>query len=133
MRRCLPVVLLLLAAPAGWAREDATAALPPPEDTPPVAAEPGDAGEREEAGAPSLREELQAPDAEAQVEVRSYEKKGTVYTEYAIHGHVYMIKVQPPVGPAYYLYDENGDGAFERRLPGGYRHPSPPQWVIKRF
>jgi len=54
--------------------------------------------------------------------------------EYSLHGHVYMIKVSPAIGtPPYYLYDNNGDGNFERRMPGGYKYINPPEWVIKRF
>ena len=51
-----------------------------------------------------------------------------------MNGRVYMIKVQPPGGlPPYYLYDTNGDGRFNRRLPGDYKMISPPTWVIHRF
>ncbi len=69
------------------------------------------------------------------VEVRSFKRKdGATVTEYAIRGEVYMVRVEPGAGmPAYYLYDNDGDGVFERRLPGGYKPISPPQWVIKRF
>ena len=70
------------------------------------------------------------------VTVRTYEreKDGATINEYSSHGHVYMVKVQPKGDlPAYYLYDRNGDGVFETRLPGGYKRISPPTWVIKRF
>jgi len=46
-------------------------------------------------------------------------KNGTTVEEYSLHGHIFMVKVMPVVGPAYYLYDSDGDGTFERRLPGG--------------
>ncbi len=68
------------------------------------------------------------------VEVRIVKRKdGATVREYSLHGHVFMVKVTPVVGPSYYLYDSDGDGSFERRLPGGYRHITPPEWVIKRF
>ncbi|RMH50771.1 MAG: DUF2782 domain-containing protein [Zetaproteobacteria bacterium] len=75
-----------------------------------------------------------APAAEAGVDIRAYTRKdGARITEYARHGRVYMIKVEPPGGlPPYYLYDDEGDGRF-RRLPGGYRHPAPPQWILREF
>ncbi|MDX8402503.1 MAG: DUF2782 domain-containing protein [Mariprofundaceae bacterium] len=106
-------------------------ALEPPADI---------AGERQslpaaepESGA-SLREQLTpSPEADAAVEVHRYERNGATYTEYALHGRVFMIKVQPAIGPAYYLVDTNGDGAFERRSAGGVKRISPPEWVIKRF
>jgi len=69
------------------------------------------------------------------VELRVYRRDdGTLVEEHALHGIVYMIKIQPPGNlPAYYLYDSDGDGSFERRLPGDYKHIAPPMWVIKRF
>lgn len=124
------LLMLLMAGPGGaWA--DA-AALPPPtqaHDTP-EARETVDAPEPET----NLHKEFAAPDEE-DVEIRSYQRRdGATVTEHAIHGRVYMIKVQPPGGlPAYYLYDSDGDGTFERRLPGNYKPISPPTWVIKRF
>ncbi|MBF0282740.1 MAG: DUF2782 domain-containing protein [Zetaproteobacteria bacterium] len=70
-----------------------------------------------------------------QVEVRSDTREdGSKITEYSVNGHTYMIRVEPMDGlPAYYLYDSNGDGVFEQRLPGGYKRTSPPMWVIKKF
>ncbi|MFQ5582464.1 MAG: DUF2782 domain-containing protein [Mariprofundaceae bacterium] len=106
--------------------------LPPPtrvQDTPAA---------RETVTAPksetNLQQEFGSPDEES-VDVRSYQRKdGTTVTEHSVHGRVYMIKVQPQGAlPAYYLYDSDGDGTFERRLPGNYKPISPPVWVIQRF
>lgn len=83
-----------------------------------------------------LKEELSAPeDLEGGTEVRSYTRKdGAEIREYSMNGRVYMIRVQPGGGlPAYYLYDSDGDSVLERRLPGGYKRPSPPMWIIKKF
>jgi len=84
----------------------------------------------------SLSDELSTPEAmEEGSEVRSFMRKdGAEVTEHSINGRVYMVRVQP-IGnlPAYYLYDNDGDGVFEKKLPGGYKHPSPPMWVIKKF
>lgn len=82
-----------------------------------------------------LNRELSAPEGIESSEVHSYIRKdGAEITEYSIKGKVYMLKVQPGNNlPAYYLYDNTGSGQFERRLPGGYRHLSPPMWVIKEF
>jgi len=68
-------------------------------------------------------------------DVRAYTRQdGTKVTEYARQGRVYMIKVKPPGNlPAYFLYDEKGNGQFTRRLPGGYTRTAPPQWVVKEF
>jgi hypothetical protein len=83
----------------------------------------------------NLKKDLAPPGEQQGVVVRSYRRPdGTAISEYAMHGRVYMIKVQPPGGlPPYYLYDTNGDGRFNRRLPGDYKMISPPSWVIRRF
>ena len=39
-------------------------------------------------------------------------EKETIY-EYRVKGTVYMIKVQPVVGPAYYFLDTNSDGVLD--------------------
>lgn len=60
-------------------------------------------------------------------------KRGTdTVEEYRIGGKLYMLKVTPPSGAAYYLIDEQGDGRFTRQntLDSGIR---PPMWVIRSF
>ena len=39
-------------------------------------------------------------------------EKETIY-EYRVKGTVYMIKVKPVVGPAYYFLDTNSDGVLD--------------------
>jgi len=82
----------------------------------------------------SLNDELK-PGTGGAENLRVFRRKdGTVVEEYSIRGRVYMIRVKPPGNlPAYYLYDDEGNGKFERRLPGGYKRTTPPTWVIKRF
>jgi len=82
-----------------------------------------------------LNRDLSPPEGLDGVTVRSYKRKdGSTVQEYSVSGRVYMVRVQPGGGaPAYYLYDSDGDGKFERRLPGGYKPLSPPMWVIHRF
>ncbi len=67
-------------------------------------------------------------------EVRNYKSDdGSVITEYKSAGKVWMIKVQPAGDfPPYYLYDDEGNGTFERHM-GGNKKLSPPMWIIKRF
>jgi len=84
----------------------------------------------------NLTEALAPPKQSHGVDVRTYlrEKDGAKITEYSSHGRIFSIKVQPAGGlPAYYLEDDNGDGTLNKRLPGGYKHMSPPMWIIKRF
>ncbi len=123
-RALLPLLILLPLTT--WARD--AAPLPPPTASPPETTTSGDA--------PGVTpDEAKAITEVESADVRAYTRKdGTTVTEYARHGRVYMIKVQPPGGlPPYYLYDEHGDGQFSRRLPGSYKHLAPPQWVIQEF
>ncbi len=84
--RLLALALLLLstAASAQIVREE----VPPP---PVIAETPGD---------------------EPEVTIRN--RGGDRFEEYRIRGQLYMIKVTPRVGPAYYLVARERDGAFER-------------------
>lgn len=129
MSLIFPAMLVAAAAQA----EDTMPPLPPPANVenspaaletvaPPPASEDGLSGQ------------LSAPEGDANVEIHStIREDGTRIEEYARQGRVYMVKVTPPHDmPPYYLYDNNGDGQFERRL-GGNKRPSPPEWVIKRF
>jgi len=134
-RLSLPVLSSLFAAlflmPALlMAADDAMA---PPKVTTPGLASPASVDEDSDAAA-NLHDELNAPDSDTAVDVRSYKRKdGTTITEYGPRGKVYQIKVQPPGGlPAYYLY-RNPAGDFERRLPGGAKRIVPPSWILKEF
>lgn len=54
--------------------------------------------------------------------------------EYRMNGKLYMIKVTPPHGTAYYLVDPKGDGGFVREeIIGGEKTLSVPMWVIHTF
>ncbi|HET8817978.1 MAG TPA: DUF2782 domain-containing protein [Xanthomonadaceae bacterium] len=44
--------------------------------------------------------------------VKTYDN-GDVVTEYRVAGQLRVVRVQPPRGPAYYLYDRNGDGRLD--------------------
>lgn len=57
--------------------------------------------------------------------------EGTI-SEYRINGQLYMVKVQPAVGPAYYLVDRDGDGEFDSRSTDPEKI-SVPQWILLRW
>lgn len=105
MRRLLPI--LWLAALPAWAQQDLQPlpAVPPPP--------PG----------------MEAFDAalEPQVTIVKTEKESR--EEFRIKGKLYMIKVTPAVGPAYYLVDRQGDGNFVEAdiAPNPVK---PPMWII---
>lgn len=52
---------------------------------------------------------------------------GDVITQYRVSGKLRAVKVQPARGPAYYLFDRNGDGIVDEE--GG----NPPQTYFKLF
>lgn len=55
--------------------------------------------------------------------------KGTT-EEYRISGRLYMVKITPIAGPAYYLLDSNGDGVLDVREEARPGNISIPQWVL---
>jgi hypothetical protein len=133
--RTIPRILLIfcftgLALSTGLALAEDTVP-PPPKVDKSTAGDPVDIRDK----APNLQKELQSPEDGEAVDIRSYQRKdGATITEYAVRGRVFKIKVQPPGGlPAYYLYDSDGDGRFEQRLPGGGKRISPPTWVLQEF
>jgi len=54
--------------------------------------------------------------------------RGTVY-EYRIKGQLYMVRIQPQLGPPYYLVDTDGDGILEARR-DRVSDISIPQWIL---
>lgn len=78
-----------------------------------------------------------APDAPAPItsdeliepEVTITETDTEVIYEYRVNGRVYMVKVQPVIGPPYYMLDIDGDGMLDvqDQEPAGL---SVPQWLL---
>jgi|UPI00037F916B hypothetical protein len=83
-----------------------------------------------------LKQALVPENIAKNVSVHAYTRKSdqAKVSEYSLNGRVYMIKVKPTgSAPAYYLYDDNGDGTFNKRLPANYKHLNPPGWVLATF
>jgi hypothetical protein len=76
--------------------------------------------------------EMTAFDAALEPEVTIKKRDGETVEEFRISGKLYMIKVTPASGPAYYLVDDNGTGKFSRQdsTDSGVRVP---RWVIGTF
>ncbi len=55
------------------------------------------------------------------------EANGDVITEYRVAGQLRVVKVEPSRGPAYYLYDRDGDGLPDKA------GDNPPQTYFKLF
>jgi hypothetical protein len=70
-------------------------------------------------------------DALDEPQVTIKKRDGETVEEFRLNGRLYMIKVTPTSGPAYYLVDQQGNGSFVRQdFDSGIR---PPMWVIKTF
>ena len=117
---------ILLGAGVAWIAWGIAAAEPTtPEgaDAPPLEAvpEPPDIPPRVQSG-----ETL-----EPEVTIRRDDEK--TVTEYRVNGRVHSIKVEPVVGPTYWMVDTTGDGFAETR----YDNFNPPYfipgWVLFRW
>ena len=62
-------------------------------------------------------------------DVRIVRGESETVSEYRVNGQVKVIKVQPDVGPAYYLVDTDGDGSIDNRAVLGPDLVIP-QWVL---
>ncbi|MDN0074769.1 DUF2782 domain-containing protein [Crenobacter sp. SG2303] len=113
MRRLLFAALLVSAA------IPALAATPAPSPTPSTKAEVPPP--------PTISDDNTGPEPEVRIIQKGKEK----IEEYRMNGHLYMVKVTPAVGPAYYLIDEEGNGQLKQVNPN--RRIITPQWVLKRF
>lgn len=58
-------------------------------------------------------------------------EEGTI-TEYRVNGQLYLVKIQPNSGPAYYMSDRDGDGEFDSRSTDP-TNISVPQWILLRW
>lgn len=72
---------------------------------------------------PTLEQVPEVPDAPKQVksgetlepDITIVRKGKKTFQEYRRNGRLYMIKVTPDIGPAYYLRDTDGDGKMDVR------------------
>ncbi|KPV41327.1 hypothetical protein AN478_01690 [Thiohalorhabdus denitrificans] len=81
-------------------------------------------------GIEDLPPEQRIAPGQEEPEVRIIQRGDTTITEYEAQGQVYMIKVEPAVGPSYYLYDRNGDGEWDDRFSELGPDITVPQWTI---
>jgi hypothetical protein len=65
-------------------------------------------------------------------EVKIIKQEDGTITEYRVNGQLYMVKIQPNKGPAYYMYDRDGDGEFDSRS-SDPTSISVPQWILMRW
>jgi len=65
---------------------------------------------------------------EPQVQLKEYHNR--TVEEYRINGNLYMIRIKPRFGPAYYLVDDSGTGELELRRDTGGRDILVPRWTL---
>lgn len=64
-----------------------------------------------------------------EVSVRTADN-GDVIQEYRVAGALRMVKITPTRGPAYYLYDDNGDGKLDRSNAPNQGDIAPVYWKL---
>ncbi len=81
---------------------------------------------------------LPAPELPAPIEEGALIEPGIIIieqddgqvVEYRVNGRLYMIKMTPIMGPAYYILDEDGDGHLESVVDNLHQQPAVPQWLL---
>ena len=74
------------------------------------------------------------PNEEVAPAVVITEKEGERIEEYSREGRVYMVKITPVKGPAYWYLDENGDGELALQpADKGHGPVRPAYWKIKEW
>lgn len=86
---------------------------------------------QETVDAPPLPPPLQSGEA-LEPDVTIIQRDDEKVYEYRVSGRVYMVKVVPVVGPAYYFLDQDGDGELDATRYGP-EEVSVPQWVLFRW
>lgn len=74
-------------------------------------------------------------DEEIEPSVVITEREGERVEEYSQDGRVYMVKITPIKGPAYYYLDEDGDGQLELSESDRAKHGPvrPVYWKLKEW
>ena len=90
----------------------------------------------EEAGSAAGEGDIPPPplveSEELEPEVTIIQKERETVYEYRINGAVYMVKIKPKAGPAYYLLDLDGDGEMDTQQDDPAKIVVP-HWVLLRW
>ncbi len=65
-------------------------------------------------------------------EITIIESGDQVVYEYRVRGQLYMVRIQPQIGPPYYLFDSDGDGVLDAQ-DSSPTNIAIPQWVLFRW
>ncbi len=64
------------------------------------------------------------------VDINIIKREDKTIETHSVNGVVYKVKVTPTSGPAYYLYDTDGDGSLETRSNRELSETTVQQWKI---
>jgi hypothetical protein len=64
---------------------------------------------------------------EPEITIRETER--AVIYEYRVRGQLYMVRIQPQIGPPYFLVDTDGNGTLDMR-DSSPTNISIPQWLL---
>ena len=77
---------------------------------------------------PELPAPMQSGDS-IEPDINIIQQEDRTIEEYRVNGQLYMIKVIPVVGPAYFLMDTDGDGHLETKR-NELDSPPVPNWIL---
>ena len=77
---------------------------------------------------PELPAPMQSGDS-IEPDINIIQQEDRTIEEYRVNGQLYMIKVIPVVGPAYFLMDTDGDGHLETNATSWIVRPVP-NWIL---
>lgn len=77
---------------------------------------------------PVIPPPLQSGDS-IEPEISIIQEDDRTIEEYRVNGQLYMIKITPDIGPAYYLMDTDGDGSLETQR-NNLANPEVPNWIL---
>lgn len=77
---------------------------------------------------PTLPDRMESGDS-IEPDINIIQEDDRTIEEYRVNGQLYMIKVIPVAGPAYYLMDTDGDGSLETTR-NELDNPAVPNWIL---
>jgi hypothetical protein len=121
-----PAALLasLVLAPWALAQEPTAGAAAPPAAEGSAPAPSAQTGPVPPGGEPSP-----ATGEAVEPEITIREERGQTIYEYRVNGQLYMVRVQPQIGPPYYFLDTKGDGIVDTRSDAPM-DSSVNQWIL---
>lgn len=84
----------------------------------------------EEEGEPKRKPDEDKSNPLENVDINIIKRENKTLETHSVNGIVYKVKVIPSSGPAYYLYDTDGDGSLETRSNRELSETTVQQWKI---